>query len=230
MITLRGVSKTVASGGHPLTILHPLDLHVPDGQFLAIVGPSGSGKTTLLGLMAGLDAPSTGTVDIGGTDITALDEDRLAELRGARIGFVFQFFHLVPSLTALENVLVPMELVGRPSARQRASALLEEVGLAERGHHYPSQLSGGEQQRVAIARALANDPPLILADEPTGNLDGANGRHILELLLSVRSARKATLVLVTHDAEIAALADARLTLRDGRAVPETTTAEVGGVR
>jgi putative ABC transport system ATP-binding protein len=230
MITLRGVSKTVASGGHPLTILHPLDLHVPDGQFLAIVGPSGSGKTTLLGLMAGLDAPTTGTVDIGGTDITALDEDRLAELRGARIGFVFQFFHLVPSLTALENVLVPMELVGRPSARQRASALLEEVGLAERGHHYPSQLSGGEQQRVAIARALANDPPLILADEPTGNLDGANGRHILELLLSVRSARKATLVLVTHDAEIAALADARLTLRDGRAVPETTTAAVGGGR
>jgi putative ABC transport system ATP-binding protein len=228
MITLRGVSKTVSSGGRPLTILHPLDLHVPDGQFLAIVGPSGSGKTTLLGLMAGLDAPTSGTVDVGGTDITALDEDRLAELRGARIGFVFQFFHLVPSLTALENVLVPMELVGRSSARQRALALLDEVGLAERGHHYPSQLSGGEQQRVAIARALANDPPLILADEPTGNLDGANGRHILELLLSVRSARQSTLVLVTHDAEIAGLANARLTLRDGRAVPEATTAEVGG--
>jgi putative ABC transport system ATP-binding protein len=230
MITLRGVSKTVDSGGRPLTILHPLDLHVPDGQFLAIVGPSGSGKTTLLGLMAGLDAPTSGTVDVGGTDITALDEDRLAELRGARIGFVFQFFHLVPSLTALENVLVPMELVGRPGARQRALALLDEVGLAERGHHYPSQLSGGEQQRVAIARALANDPPLILADEPTGNLDGANGRHILELLLSLRGARQATLVLVTHDAEIAALANARLTLRDGRAVPEATTAVVGGAR
>jgi putative ABC transport system ATP-binding protein len=180
--------------------------------------------------MAGLDAPTSGTVDVGGTDITALDEDRLAELRGARIGFVFQFFHLVPSLTALENVLVPMELVGRPGARQRALALLDEVGLAERGHHYPSQLSGGEQQRVAIARALANDPPLILADEPTGNLDGANGRHILELLLSLRGARQATLVLVTHDAEIAALANARLTLRDGRAVPEATTAVVGGAR
>ena len=190
MITLRGVSKIVESGGRPLTILHPLDLAVPDGQFLAIVGPSGSGKTTLLGLMAGLDAPTAGVIEIGGTDITALDEDRLAVLRGARIGFVFQFFHLVPSLTALENVLVPMELVGRRDARARAAALLAEVGLADRGHHYPSQLSGGEQQRVAIARALANDPPLILADEPTGNLDGANGRHILDLLLSVRSARR----------------------------------------
>ena len=230
MITLREVSKTVESGGHPLTILHPLNLTVPDGQFLAIVGPSGSGKTTLLGLMAGLDAPTSGTIEVGGTDITALDEDRLAVLRGARIGFVFQFFHLVPSLTALENVLVPMELVGRRDARARATALLAEVGLADRGHHYPSQLSGGEQQRVAIARAMANDPPLILADEPTGNLDGANGRHILDLLLSVRTARQVTLVLVTHDHEIAALADARLTMRDGRPVPEATTALVGAAR
>lgn len=230
MIRLRGVSKTVRSGDHALTILHPLDLNVPDGEFLAIVGPSGSGKTTLLGLMAGLDAPTSGAIDIGGTDITALDEDRLAVLRGARIGFVFQFFHLVPSLTALENVLVPMELVGRKAARERATALLAEVGLAERAHHYPTQLSGGEQQRVAIARALANDPPLILADEPTGNLDGQNGRHILDLLLSVRAARKVTLVLVTHDAEIAALADAKLTLRDGRLVPELTTADLGSAR
>ncbi len=227
MITLREVSKTVESGGRPLTILHPLNLTVPDGQFLAIVGPSGSGKTTLLGLMAGLDAPTTGTIEIGGTDITALDEDRLAVLRGARIGFVFQFFHLVPSLTALENVLVPMELVGRKDARARAVGLLAEVGLGDRGHHYPSQLSGGEQQRVAIARALANDPPLILADEPTGNLDGANGRHILDLLLAVRTQRKVTLVLVTHDNDIAALADARLTMRDGRPVPEATTATLG---
>ena len=227
MITLRGVSKTVQSGDQPLTILHPLDLTVADGQFLAIVGPSGSGKTTLLGLMAGLDAPTSGTIEIGGTDITALNEDRLAVLRGARIGFVFQFFHLMPSLTAFENVLVPMELVGRRDARERATALLAEVGLAERAHHYPTQLSGGEQQRVAIARALANDPPLILADEPTGNLDGHNGRHILDLLLSVRAARKVTLVLVTHDAEIAAKADAKLTLRDGRPVPELTTADIG---
>ena len=230
MITLRGVSKTVRSGDHPLTILHPLDLTVPDGQFLAIVGPSGSGKTTLLGLMAGLDSPTSGAIEIGGTEITALDEDRLAVLRGARIGFVFQFFHLVPSLTALENVLVPMELVGRKGARERATALLAEVGLLERAHHYPTQLSGGEQQRVAIARALANDPPLILADEPTGNLDGQNGRHILDLLLSVRAARKVTLVLVTHDAGIAALADAKLSLRDGRPVPEMTTADLGSAR
>ena len=230
MITLRGVSKTVRSGDHPLTILHPLDLTVPDGQFLAIVGPSGSGKTTLLGLMAGLDSPTSGTIEIGGTEITALDEDRLAVLRGARIGFVFQFFHLVPSLTALENVLVPMELVGRKGARERATALLAEVGLLERAHHYPTQLSGGEQQRVAIARALANDPPLILADEPTGNLDGQNGRHILDLLLSVRATRKVTLVLVTHDAGIAALADAKLSLRDGRPVPEMTTADLGSAR
>ena len=227
MITLREVSKTVESGGRPLTILHPLNLTVPDGQFLAIVGPSGSGKTTLLGLMAGLDAPTTGVIEIGDTDITALGEDRLAVLRGARIGFVFQFFHLVPSLTAHENVLVPMELVGRRDAVARAVSLLAEVGLSDRGHHYPSQLSGGEQQRVAIARALANDPPLILADEPTGNLDGANGRHVLDLLLSVRSARKVTLVLVTHDHEIAALADARLTMCDGRPVPESTTAAIG---
>ena len=230
MITLRGVSKTVRSGDHPLTILHPLDLTVPDGQFLAIVGPSGSGKTTLLGLMAGLDSPTSGTIEIGGTEITALDEDRLAVLRGARVGFVFQFFHLVPSLTALENVLVPMELVGRKGARERATSLLAEVGLLERAHHYPTQLSGGEQQRVAIARALANDPPLILADEPTGNLDGQNGRHILDLLLSVRAARKVTLVLVTHDAGIAALADAKLSLRDGRPVPEMTTADLGSAR
>ncbi len=227
MIRLRNVSKTVDSGGRPLTILHPLDLDVPEGQFLAIVGPSGSGKTTVLGLTAGLDAPSTGVIEIGGVNITALDEDRLAVLRGTKIGFVFQSFHLVPSLTALENVLVPMELVGRRDARSRALALLAEVGLADRGHHYPSQLSGGEQQRVAIARALANDPPLILADEPTGNLDGANGRHILDLLLAVRSSRKVTLVLVTHDHEIAALADARLTMRDGRPVPELTTAAMG---
>ena len=230
MITLRGVSKTVRSGDHPLTILHPLDLTVPDGQFLAIVGPSGSGKTTLLGLMAGLDSPTSGTIEIGGTEITALDEDRLAVLRGARVGFVFQFFHLVPSLTALENVLVPMELVGRKGARERATALLAEVGLLERAHHYPTQLSGGEQQRVAIARALANDPPLILADEPTGNLDGQNGRHILDLLLSVRAARKVTLVLVTHDAGIAGLADTKLSLRDGRPVPEMTTADLGRAR
>ena len=224
MIALRGVSKTVQSGDHPLTILHPLTLDVPDGQCLAILGPSGSGKSTLLGLIAGLDAPTSGEILIDGVDITRLDEDALARLRGATIGFVFQFFHLVPSLTAIENIQVPMEIAGRRDAAERAQALLDEVGLHDRGHHYPSQLSGGEQQRIAIARALANNPPLILADEPTGNLDSTNGRHILELLLQVRRTRNVTLVLVTHDPSVAAVADARLVLRDGRSVGEAPAA------
>src|SRR6186713_3531739 len=189
MIQLRGVSKTVLSGGHPLTILHPLDFDVAAGQCVAIIGPSGSGKSTLLGLIAGLDSASSGSILIGGQDITKLDEDSLARLRGEKIGFVFQFFHLVPSLTAIENVLIPMEIAGRRDAVPRARRLLEEVGLTERAHHYPSQLSGGEQQRIAIARALANDPPIVLADEPTGNLDSTTGRHIMDLLLSVRQAR-----------------------------------------
>jgi putative ABC transport system ATP-binding protein len=218
MIDLRGVSKTVESGGRPLTILHAVDLSIPSGQFVAIVGPSGSGKSTLLGLLAGLDAPSTGQIIIDGTDITTLGEDQLAKLRSEKIGFVFQFFHLVPSLTAFENILVPMEIAGRRDGVTRARRLLDEVGLSDRGHHYPSQLSGGEQQRVAIARALANDPPIVLADEPTGNLDSTTGRHIIEILLEVRRARRSTLVLVTHDVELAALADTRLVLRDGRPV------------
>ncbi|MGE0705396.1 MAG: ABC transporter ATP-binding protein [Vicinamibacterales bacterium] len=218
MIELREVSKTVSSGGEPLTILHPLTTTIPKGQFVAIVGPSGSGKSTLLGLLAGLDAPTTGSVVIDGVDITKLDEDALARLRGEKIGFVFQFFHLIPSLTAYENIVVPMEISGAPNAGRRADALLEEVGLTGRAHHYPSQLSGGEQQRVALARALANDPPIVLADEPTGNLDSRNGRHIMELLHTVHRSRGATLVLVTHDSELAAIADERLVLRDGRVV------------
>jgi putative ABC transport system ATP-binding protein len=218
MIELRGVSKTVQSGGRPLTILHALDLVIPSGRFIAVVGPSGSGKSTLLGLIAGLDAPSSGQILIDGTDITTLGEDALAKLRGEKIGFVFQFFHLVPSLTAFENILVPMEIAGRRDAVVRARRLLDEVGLSDRGHHYPSQLSGGEQQRVAIARALANDPLIVLADEPTGNLDSTTGRHIMQLLLDVHRGRQSTLVLVTHDAELAALADCRLSLRDGRPV------------
>lgn len=230
MIALRGVSKTVLSGGQPLTILHPIDFTVAAGQIVAIIGPSGSGKSTLLGLIAGLDAPSSGEILIDGTNIAALDEDRLAGLRGEKIGFVFQFFHLVPSLTALENILVPMEIAGRRDARTRAQALLDEVGLHDRGHHYPSQLSGGEQQRIAIARALANDPPLILADEPTGNLDSQNGRHILDLLLDVQRRRGATLVLVTHDPSVAAVADVRLTLRDGRVAENAPIAAVGVAR
>ncbi len=218
MIELRDVSKTVMSGAEPLTILHPLRLSVSRGQFLAILGPSGSGKSTLLGLIAGLDAPTSGQVVIDGVDITRLGEDALARLRGEKIGFVFQFFHLIPSLTAYENVAVPMEIAGAPDPRTRAERLLEEVGLTGRAHHYPSQLSGGEQQRVAIARALANDPPIVLADEPTGNLDSTNGRHIMELLRDIHRTRHTTVVLVTHDAELAALADLRLVLRDGRVV------------
>jgi putative ABC transport system ATP-binding protein len=225
MIELRGVSKTVESGGHPLTILHPLDYTIASGRFVAIVGPSGSGKSTLLGLLAGLDAPSTGSILIDGIDITGLSEDGLAKLRGEKIGFVFQFFHLVPSLTAFENVLVPMEITGRRDAVPRARHLLAEVGLTERAHHYPSQLSGGEQQRIAIARALANDPAIVLADEPTGNLDSATGRHIMELLVNVHRTRQTTLVLVTHDAELASLADTRLVLRDGRPVNQSAAAE-----
>jgi len=221
MIALREVSKTVTSGTEPLTILHPLTLDIPRGQFVAIVGPSGSGKSTLLGLIAGLDAPTTGSVAIDGVDITRLDEDTLAKLRGEKIGFMFQFFHLIPSLTAHENVAVPMEIAGVRDAAQRASTLLEEVGLTGRAHHYPSQLSGGEQQRVALARALANDPPIVLADEPTGNLDTTNGRHIMDLLRAIHSQRGTTLVLVTHDRELAAMADGQLILRDGRVVENT---------
>ena len=221
MIELRDVSKTVTSGTHPLTILQPLTMTIPKGQFVAIVGASGSGKSTLLGLIAGLDAPSTGSVLIDGTDITRLGEDALAKLRGEKIGFVFQFFHLIPSLTAYENVLVPMEIAGAPDPAARAQRLLDEVGLTDRGHHYPSQLSGGEQQRVALARALANDPPILLADEPTGNLDTTNGRHILELLQNIHRARQTTLVLVTHDRELAAVAEARIVLRDGAVVEQT---------
>jgi putative ABC transport system ATP-binding protein len=218
MIQLREVSKTVKSGDQPLTILHPLTLDIPDGRFLAIVGPSGSGKSTLLGLIAGLDAPTSGAVLIDGVDITRLDEDALARLRGEKIGFVFQFFHLIPWLRAYENVAVPMEIAGTPDVGRRTDALLQEVGLTGRAHHYPSQLSGGEQQRVALARALANAPAIVLADEPTGNLDTATGRHILELLREIHRARGTTIILVTHDAELAAIADSRMVLRDGRVV------------
>jgi len=230
MIKLHGVSKAVPSGSSTLTILHPIDLVVPAGEVLAITGASGSGKSTLLGLIAGLDAPTSGRIVVDGVDITALDEDALARLRGRRIGFVFQFFHLLPSLTALENILVPMEIAGLPGARARATALLDEVGLSERGHHYPSQLSGGEQQRVAIARALSNDPPLLLADEPTGNLDSATGRQIIDLLLGVNRSRGTTLVLVTHDPDLASVAHMSIALRDGRVVSQTTRTESRAVR
>jgi len=218
MIELHGVSKTVPSGDAMLTILHPLDLRIDSGGVAAIVGPSGSGKSTLLGLLAGLDNPSTGRIVIDEADITAMTEDELARFRGTRIGFVFQFFHLLPSLTAYENVRVPLEIAGKPDPGKRADALLSEVGLGPRRHHYPSQLSGGEQQRVAIARALANDPAILLADEPTGNLDSGTGHQVIDLLLEVNRNRKTTVVLVTHDAELAGRADVTIALRDGHVV------------
>jgi len=218
MIELHQVSKVVPSGDAMLTILHPLDLAIASGQVAAITGPSGSGKSTLLGLLAGLDAPSTGRIVIDGAEITAMSEDDLARFRGTRIGFVFQFFHLLPSLTAWENVRVPLEIAGADDPGSRADALLLEVGLGPRRHHYPSQLSGGEQQRVAIARALANDPAILLADEPTGNLDSATGHQVIDLLIEVNRKRKTTVVLVTHDPELAARADSTIALRDGRVV------------
>jgi putative ABC transport system ATP-binding protein len=218
MIELIGVSRTVPSGAGPLTILHPTSLEIARGSAVAITGASGSGKSTLLGLIAGLDAPTSGHILLDGVDITALGEEPLARLRGEKIGIVFQFFHLLPSLTALENVLVPMEISGVEHAGRRADALMREVGLSDRVHHYPSQLSGGEQQRVAIARALANDPPILLADEPTGNLDSATGRQVIDLLVEVNRQRGCTLVLVTHDPELAALADEVVLLRDGKLV------------
>ena len=212
------MTKEVASGAERLTILDGVDLVIPDGQFVSVVGPSGSGKSTLLGLVAGLDAPTSGEIRIDGEPINSLGEDALAGLRGRKIGIVFQSFHLIPSLTAFENVLVPMELAGRRDAEARARQLLADVDLTARAHHYPSQLSGGEQQRVSVARAFANDPSILLADEPTGNLDSKNGRHVFDLMLELNRRRGATLVLVTHDHALAALAERRIALRDGRVV------------
>jgi putative ABC transport system ATP-binding protein len=220
MLEFIEVSRTVTSGAGPLTILQPTSFHLARGRTVAITGPSGSGKSTMLGLMAGLDAPTTGRILVDGRDITALSEEALARLRGEKIGIVFQFFHLLPSLTAFENILVPLEIAGVREAQHRARALLDDVGLSGRGHHYPSQLSGGEQQRVAIARALANDPPILLADEPTGNLDTATGAQVIDLLVGVNRRRGCTLVLVTHDAGLAAMADEMLVLRDGRLVDQ----------
>ena len=209
-----------------LTILHALDLKISDGEFVSLVGPSGSGKSTLLGLIAGLDAPTSGEILIDGRAITSMGEDALAELRSEKIGFIFQSFHLIPSMTALENILIPMEIAGVRDARERAARLLEDVDLVARAHHYPSQLSGGEQQRVAIARAFSNGPSILLADEPTGNLDSRNGRHVLDLMVEMNRRRKATLVLVTHDHELAALAERQITLRDGRVASDSDAASI----
>jgi putative ABC transport system ATP-binding protein len=215
-IQLRGLTRRLPSGGRELTIVDRIDLTVAGGEFVAILGPSGSGKSTLLALMAGLDRPSEGEVVLDGEPIQNLSEDALALLRRRMIGFVFQSFQLLSNLTARENVLLPLELAGVGGAAARADALLAAVGLGERGHHYPSQLSGGEQQRVALARAFGPKPPILLADEPTGNLDRATGQVILDTLIALRRDSGTTLVLVTHDPEVAALADRRIHLRDGR--------------
>jgi putative ABC transport system ATP-binding protein len=212
------VSKTVASPEGPLTILADVSLRVRTGETLAIVGASGAGKSTLLALLAGLDTPSTGRVSIAGTDITVLDEDGRAAIRGRHVGFVFQSFHLVPSLTAVENVMLPLELRGRPDARQAAADVLAQVGLTPRAAHYPKQLSGGEQQRVAIARAFVTRPDVLFADEPTGNLDTHTGERITELLFDLNRGSGSTLVLVTHDRSLAARCGRTLELDAGRAV------------
>ena len=226
MIEARSLTKTLRSGTTPIPILKGIDLHVPRGQFVTIMGASGSGKSTLLGLLAGLDAPTSGEVIIDGTAISHLPEDALAQVRGRKIGFVFQSYQLIPTLTALENVLLPFELntgAGRrDEGRRRALELLKSVGLEHRLDHYPVQLSGGEQQRVALARAFVLQPPIVMADEPTGNLDTRNGQHVLELLTTRQREAGTTLVMVTHDPQIAARADRRITLLDGVVVGDET--------
>jgi putative ABC transport system ATP-binding protein len=218
VIEIRDLVMRLPSGGAELTILDRVTLDVPTGQFLAVTGPSGSGKSTLLGLIAGLDQPTSGSIRVAGQEVTSLDEDALAQLRRQTIGYVFQAFHLIPTLTALENVAVPLELAAVPDALARARLLLGEIGLADRVDHYPAQLSGGEQQRVALARASANRPALLLADEPTGNLDSATGAEIIALLMGWNRQRGTTLVLVTHDPALACHADRTVELRDGRIV------------
>ena len=220
MIEIAGVGMRFTSGDRSVDVLADVTLTVPARQFVAIAGPSGSGKSTLLGLIAGLDRPSSGRIRVADAEVTALGEDALARFRLDTIGYIFQSFHLIPTLTALENVAVPLELAGEPDALPRARALLGEVGLADRAEHYPVQLSGGEQQRVAVARAVARRPPVLLADEPTGNLDSATGKQIIELILGLNRTLGSTLVLVTHDPALAAHADRLITLRDGRVVAD----------
>ncbi|HJQ53346.1 MAG TPA: ABC transporter ATP-binding protein [Gemmatimonadaceae bacterium] len=221
MLIAREVTKEYMSGEQKLAVLHDVSFTIQQGAFVAIVGPSGSGKTTLLGLLAGLDTPTRGTVVLDGADLTALSENDRARLRGEKVGFVFQTFQLIPTLTALENVQVPLELRGSDGAAERARELIERVGLRDRGHHFPTQLSGGEQQRVAIARAFANSPRILFADEPTGNLDNATGHKIFELLQSLNSDGGSTIVLVTHDAALASRASRTIRLLDGAVVEDS---------
>ena len=220
MLRCEGLTQTYLSGGRPLTVLKDISFTLEDGGFLAIVGPSGSGKTTLLGLLAGLDRPASGRVWLDGSDLADLSEDARARLRAEKVGFVFQSFHLIPTLTARENVQVPLELRGESGAEARAVELLERVGLGDRMDHYPTQLSGGEQQRVALARAFSTRPKLLFADEPTGNLDGRTGHTIIELMLELNREVGTTLVLVTHDLELARLARRTIRLADGTIIED----------
>ncbi|MGA2250142.1 ABC transporter ATP-binding protein [Terracidiphilus sp.] len=221
MIQVQNAKKVIQNGARRVEILKGISLTIPAGQFVAIVGASGSGKSTLLGLLAGLDSPSSGEIWLDGVPIHNLEEGQLAAVRGNKIGFVFQSYQLIPTLTALENVLLPFELNASGNGLDKARSLLKSVGLAERMDHYPIQLSGGEQQRVALARAFVVEPPIVMADEPTGNLDSTNGRLVLDLLLDRNKRAGTTLVLVTHDAEVAAMADRKIVLRDGQIVEDT---------
>jgi putative ABC transport system ATP-binding protein len=227
MIEVQNLGRDFTKGDTSLTVLTDINLTIEELEFVAITGPSGSGKSTLLGLLAGLDQPSRGTITIDGVEITGLDEDSLSELRGRKMGFVFQSFQLIPTLTALENVQVPAEILGDDAARERAVELLERVGLRARAGHYPGQLSGGEMQRVALARAAVTRPKILFADEPTGNLDSANGDIVMDMLQQQN--RDCTLVLVTHNPQLAALADREIRLKDGR-IHETVMHKKNGAK
>lgn len=226
ILKITGLEKTYLSGKKQLTVLHDISFEVDKGQTFSIVGPSGSGKTTLLGLCAGLDRPTKGDVELCGQDLNSLNEDQRAQLRNKEVGFIFQNFQLLPTLTALENVSVPLELQGDKNAEQQSKVLLEKVGLADRIHHYPSQLSGGEQQRVALARAFSNSPSILFADEPTGNLDEETGEKVIKLLFDLNKENGTTLVIITHDLELANRTQQILKLKGGKIITNELTSQL----